>query len=226
VTDLTNDVSEDGFHEIQLSGKQLVFLFMATTVVSVVIFLCGVLVGRSVRVDRPAEGTDAVSAAAPASTDTVADAAVPPAEPPVPADEGETPLSYKRRLEGDKSPAETLKPVDSSKAPAPAPAATSDPEPPRPAPSAAREKPDRTPTPAGRDGWVVQIVALRDRQTANSIVQRLKGKDYPAFLVSPAPGAPAPVFKVQVGRYANRDEAEQIRQRLEKEEQFKPWISR
>ena len=227
MTDLTNDVSEDGFHEIQLSGKQLVFLFMATTVVSVVIFLCGVLVGRSVRVDRPAEGTDPVSAAAPASTDTVADAAVPPAEPPVPADEGETPLSYKRRLEGDKSPAETLKPVDSSKAPAPAPAATSDPEPPRPAPSAAREKPERAPTPTtGRDGWVVQIVALRDRQTANSIVQRLKGKDYPAFLVSPAPGAPAPVFKVQVGRYANRDEAEQIRQRLEKEEQFKPWISR
>ena len=36
--------TEDGFHEIQLNGKQLVFLFMAATVVSVVIFLCGVLV--------------------------------------------------------------------------------------------------------------------------------------------------------------------------------------
>ena len=35
---------DDGFHEIQLNGKQLVFLFMAATVVSVVIFLCGVLV--------------------------------------------------------------------------------------------------------------------------------------------------------------------------------------
>ena len=40
---------DDGFHEIQLNGKQLVFLFMAATVVSVVIFLCGVLVGRGVR---------------------------------------------------------------------------------------------------------------------------------------------------------------------------------
>ena len=37
---------DDGFHEIQLNGKQLVFLFMAATVVSVVIFLFGVLVGR------------------------------------------------------------------------------------------------------------------------------------------------------------------------------------
>ena len=27
-----NDLADDGFHEIQLSGKQLVFLFMATTV--------------------------------------------------------------------------------------------------------------------------------------------------------------------------------------------------
>ena len=37
-----------GFHEIQLNGKQLVFLFMAATVVAVVIFLCGVMVGRGV----------------------------------------------------------------------------------------------------------------------------------------------------------------------------------
>ena len=45
---------DDAFHEIQLNGKQLVFLFMAATVVSVVIFLCGVLVGRGVRSDREA----------------------------------------------------------------------------------------------------------------------------------------------------------------------------
>ena len=49
MSDFSNDATDDGFHEIQLSGKQLVFLFMATTVVSVVIFLCGVLVGRGVR---------------------------------------------------------------------------------------------------------------------------------------------------------------------------------
>ena len=36
-------------HEIQLNGKQLVFMFMAATVVAVVIFLSGVMVGRGVR---------------------------------------------------------------------------------------------------------------------------------------------------------------------------------
>ena len=55
-------MSDDGFHEIQLNGKQLVFLFMAATVVSVVIFLCGVMVGRGVRADRADGGsTSAIS---------------------------------------------------------------------------------------------------------------------------------------------------------------------
>ena len=36
---VTSRTHDDGFHEIQLNGKQLVFLFMAATVVSVVIFL-------------------------------------------------------------------------------------------------------------------------------------------------------------------------------------------
>ena len=40
---------DDGFHEIQLSGKQLVALFMAATVVLVATFLCGVQIGRNVR---------------------------------------------------------------------------------------------------------------------------------------------------------------------------------
>jgi hypothetical protein len=37
--------ANEGVHEIQLNGKQLVFMFMAVTVVAVVIFLCGVMVG-------------------------------------------------------------------------------------------------------------------------------------------------------------------------------------
>src|SRR5690606_3868161 len=55
---MAHDLHDDGFHEIQLSGKQLVFLFMATTVVSIVIFLCGVLVGRG----TPVRAADVASA--------------------------------------------------------------------------------------------------------------------------------------------------------------------
>ena len=54
MADPIHDQAEDGFHEIQLSGKQLVFLFMLTTVVLVVTFLSGVLVGRAVGTEDPA----------------------------------------------------------------------------------------------------------------------------------------------------------------------------
>jgi len=77
---------DDGFHEIQLNGKQLVFLFMAVTVVSVVIFLCGVLVGRGVRLDRPLSESTTVEAAsvppppAPVETSTNGSAPATPKE--------------------------------------------------------------------------------------------------------------------------------------------------
>jgi hypothetical protein len=48
---MATTTSDDTFREIQLNGKQLFFLFMAVVVVSVVIFLCGVLVGRGVRAE-------------------------------------------------------------------------------------------------------------------------------------------------------------------------------
>src|SRR6266545_8282498 len=81
------DFDEEGFHEIQLSGKQLVFLCMATTVVSIVIFLCGVLVGRGVRpVETIAEAASpSVTADAPAAEPAAPPPAALPAVPGKPA---------------------------------------------------------------------------------------------------------------------------------------------
>src|SRR5688572_13498312 len=90
--------ADEGFHEIQLSGKQLVFLFMATTVVAVVIFLCGVLVGRGVRAER-APGGDASATSAAVLPPVGGDAAPSPGR----AASGAEDLSYHRRLQGDAS---------------------------------------------------------------------------------------------------------------------------
>ena len=57
------------------------------------------------------------------------------------------------------------------------------------------------------------------------IVKRLAGKGYPAYVVAPLKGAP-PVFRVRVGKYKERNEADTVAARLQKEEQFKPWIVR
>jgi cell division septation protein DedD len=221
VSDLSHDAGEDGFHEIQLSGKQLVFLFMATTVVSVVIFLCGVLVGRGVKGDT-VNAADPVAAGS-AST-AIADVPASSTPPPVAAQDSS--LSYARRLDGEKPVKEELKPPGESKPvsepkPVPAPARSDAAPPPAPQPVAAAAA-----TTAKPGTWAVQVVALTDRAAANAVVQRLVGKGYNAFLVSPQPGAPVQNYKVQVGRYNDRAEAEQIKNRLKKEEQFEPWILR
>ena len=256
-------MSDEGFHEIQLNGKQLVFLFMATTVVVVVIFLCGVLVGRGVRGERMAPAGDASTiAAAEVMPDPRADkpatvAASTPepaaATPPAPADED---LSYYKRLEGDKPPTENLKsPTAVAAASKPATktaaAAKSNTDKPsaraseKPAGKPAADKPvaDKpvavvatarpaasaaarpTGEPAG-DGFAVQIAALREKSEADGIVKRLSDKGYQAYVMPPPSGKAAAVYRVRVGKFQNRRDAEVAAGRLEKEEQFKPWIIR
>jgi cell division septation protein DedD len=239
VAELTHD-AEDGFHEIQLSGKQLVFLFMATTVVSVVIFLCGVLVGRGVRAERG--GDEATVAAAPAVpapvTSAPATAAAPPASGEAPSPPKEDELSYHKRLQESATPAEKLKKPGEQPAPAPAAAAVEN-KPAATPPAAAKESAAKEPAaqapaaPAaasvptsGRAGnWIIQVHALQNRDAASTFVRRLTSKGYPAFLLNPAPGA-TQIYRVQIGGYRDRGEAEQVARRLEKEEQFKPAIKR
>src|SRR5688572_19933370 len=92
---------EDSFREIQLSGKALVFLFMAVTVIAVGIFLMGLLVGRGVLATR-----------GPAGVDTAAARENEPAPPPAAASSGSSTspgtagekLSYAERL-GSSEPA-------------------------------------------------------------------------------------------------------------------------
>jgi DedD protein len=228
-------LNDEGFHEIQLSGKQLVFLFMATATVLVVTFLCGVQVGRNVRTpDRPVEQADSLSsvippAASPAQAQPAAGSSGPPAsEPPAPAQEPEDELSYAKRLQADNPPAEKLKApsppaaAPTSGAKAATPAAETPAKPALATPAA--QKPAATAQSAGRPGaWIVQLTALQDRGAATAIVRRLAGRGYPAFVLDPAAGSPG-LYRVQVGGYADRAGAEQAARRLEKEEQFKPYV--
>ena len=242
---------DDGFHEIQLNGKQLVFLFMAATVVSVVIFLCGVLVGRGVRTERAGTGADASSLTAAAETvpQQPAPAAAPTpigsdptvAAPPPTVDD----LTYFDRLQ--KSSGSTAN--DELKQP-PAKAAAAAPSP-TPAPVAAEKATlaaaraparkaaaakdvaakDATITadtasaePQGQ-GYAVQVAALNVRGEADAIAKRLSSKGYAAYVLPPASGTPQ-VFRVRVGKFGTRREADAIAVRLQKEEQFKPWVTR
>src|SRR5262249_5139036 len=106
---------------------------MAATVVSVVIFLCGVLVGRGVRVERGAPDATTVASVEPVPVPAPPASTTPPPPPPAGSDPTAAPppasddLSYFSRLEKATAPQEKLKP----------------PAPERTAPAAPREKSSR-----------------------------------------------------------------------------------
>ena len=70
-------------------------------------------------------------------------------------------------------------------------------------------------------GFVVQVAAVRQRDEANAMARRLSAKGYPAFVTVAGPN-----FRVRVGKYDDRGEAESVAGRLETEERFMPWITR
>lgn len=75
-------------------------------------------------------------------------------------------------------------------------------------------------------GIVLQVAALQSIEDAKRLVKVLKERGYPVFLVSPEDAqASDNLFRVRVGPFALRDEAEKSRQRLVTEG-FKPFIKR
>jgi len=232
-------MQDEGFHEIQLNGKQLVFLFMAATVVAVVIFLCGVMVGRGVP-QRAAPASDIPQQAAidPTAGAYAAPVAVVASTGIEPTTAGET-LTYPERLSDPAPVSETLAPPAEPAAPAatprsmpPAPKPAVAPKPvPVPAPPAPAAVPPPSPAPLAVDasslteptgsGFVVQVAAVRQRAEAERIARRLSTKGYPAFVTTAGAN-----FRIRVGKYDDRRQAEAIAGRLQREEQFKPWITR
>jgi cell division septation protein DedD len=222
----------DGFHEIQLNGKQLVFLFMAATVVSVVIFLCGVLVGRGVRAERgdlaqSAENSAVSMEVAPvpaaSTTQTAANSPVnsAPGQPPTPVDE----LTYFDRLEKSTPTPEKLKPAAEKESAAEKLA----PPPSRPAPASAQPAAaaplKTTEAASSSNGWAVQVAALNVRSEADAMAKRLSSKGYSAYVVAPTSSTPA-MFRVRIGTFKTRREAEVMAATLQTAEQFKPWVTR
>jgi len=218
-----------------------------------VAFLSGVFVGRGVRIERAAAVADAGAVSPVTTPDLVASQETPPAAvgsdptaaaPPPAVDE----LSYFNRLEKQGQPEEDLKPAAGKAAPAAAAAraekprdtptqkaATVAPATPSSAPPASKASAaPAAPAPSADaslaepsgPGFVLQISALNERAPAEVIAKRLSAKGYAAYVTSPAAGAPARMYRVRIGKFKTRREAEAIAAKVEKEEQIKPWITR
>ena len=211
------DYDDGAYYEVQLNNKQLVFFFMATLAIAVVVFLCGVMVGRGVR--------DATLAAVP--NDIAAGTLTPAKRITAKAgtDKSKPKLDYPDRLETgnvqskletvkSESPETTLRKTRRDPRPKTAPKTA---PPPKPAPVRQAVTLGRAEGP-----FAVQVVALTTEDAAQSLLSRLKNKNYRAYLES---GGEAGLHRVRVGRFSTRAEAEKVVQKLRDEERFKPYIT-
>jgi DedD protein len=191
--------------EIQLTSKQLVFVFMSTVLVAVVVFLLGVWVGR---------GIDTGSMAA---TEDVVSGGVPKSEPPnpstAPAPGPGKPLTYPEALAGGGGNAPAT-PSSQSQAPPPEPPPASSPPAEPPQPEKRAEKPQPTvqkPAAPDAESWVVQVGAYSAKSGAEKTAAEFKAKGYSVTVT------PGPTFKVWIGSYPRKSDADQIASRLRKE---------
>ena len=225
-----HSMADQQFHEIQLSGKQLVFVFISAVGVAVVIFLLGVSVGRGVRGTQPA-----VNAAAGATGDTSVAAASPPAAsksgdltyhdvltgkdgkaapPPVAAPPPPAPAeAAPQAAPAATPPAPEVKSAEARKTPPPATAEAK--------PAATKAAPDTKATASGP--LFLQFGGYNSKENAESHVQQLKAQGFTAFVFQNT--GPGPRFRVRMGPYADKAEADKQAARLSAAGQ-KPFITR
>jgi DedD protein len=208
-----DDSGEKGYYEIQMDNKQLAFVFVAAVALLVFIFLLGVHTGRGVRkadeesaaVSEPAQQAPAAQLAETKPTKDLEffqeysksgskQAGGEPSEsaaPPSGAGSTQPPPSNPEAT----PPASAAKPE-----PTPAPAASE--PPPQKVPTAATQPP-----PAGGD-FVIQVLSTADAAKANALMSQLKSRGFPAFIQPVSTGA-GTTYRVRVGPYPSRSDAEQ-----------------
>jgi DedD protein len=237
-------MTEPTFREIQLTRKQLFFIFVASVVFAVIVFLLGVSLGRRLPTTEAGRGSGT------AVTENMPPEDMPPATVLTPEDQ-----QYANELQGRgpvppatpvPPPSAEAKPVDplpgpgkpeaaSSSAPTvTAPAGTTaapasgSPQPPAAAGGRAAGSGEggRSAAPAegaaapAAGGWFVQIDAFRSRENADARVRQLKTQGHAAFV---SPGGS--LFRVRVGPFSDRAEADKSAAAL-RQDGYRPSITR
>jgi DedD protein len=186
--------------ERKLSAWHLALVFLAGVAVCAIFFSLGFLVGSNERSGRMAPETERVT---PTGN-------VPPAvNAPLETEQ----VGVKEAPKADASEAAPAK-----QEPSPAPVSAPSPRPKHSATSAAAAAPS--------GGYAIQVAAMGTRGDAEALVNVLKMRGYRVLLVAPGQSRAADnLYRVQVGPFSSRDQAEKVRAKLS-QEGFKPFIRR
>jgi len=74
--------------------------------------------------------------------------------------------------------------------------------------------------------FTIQIAALSDPSRAKEAVEKLKATGMPAYLVNPPASDPDALYRVRVGLYDSREEAQKVAATLEASRGEKLWVTR
>jgi len=176
------------YRELQISSSSLIFIFMAIIVLGIVIFLLGVSVGK--------KQTQIVSAAQLPPGETIKKVTTEKPQPVI--QEPKDPIdeeieSFKENK--DKEPAE--KP---------------------PVKKVEKPKPIPPPPQVKKNLFYIQVGAYRNKTGAETYATELTEKGYDARIYEPGPTDRNQLYKIRVGGFGTRAEAEQVLARLAAEE--------
>jgi DedD protein len=195
------------------SARYMIVIFLVCVATCGVFFSLGFLVGYNERGSHSDLPTEAVSSPP----------AIPPTVNPPPDSAPPAPQDPAGHAAADSPPETEVIPPGGAPRPATQRADASPPQ------TAAKpnSNPSTAPSPsAGQvgEGITLQVAALRTKQDAEALVDILKGRGYPVFLVTPEYAhADDNLFRVQVGPFRSRADADKVHDKLV-QEGFKPFI--
>lgn len=204
------DSSQDT--EITLGTAKLLGLFFALVMVCAVFFALGYTLGR--KSDVGLASSAAIPLQAPPSASKPGSSASPAVQP----------MTFYKAVEQKDANAQLIPATDAVPAPPASPDQSTPPAPGAPASSASPQSASSQNTssqnigppdpmaaiPAG--GYFVQVAAVSKQEDAQSLVDALKQKQYPAFVA--ANSSSDNLFRVQMGPFSDIKEAENMRTRL------------
>jgi DedD protein len=211
------DHSDRRQDEKGLSARYLILVFLVGVAACAVFFSLGFLVGYNERTSKSAGAAEQVtpSGIIPPTVNAPLETAPSTGNEPAPASarerapQGSLPDAAEQRLASDRAAVQ----APGSPSPPPSTRAAAASVPARSAPSREVEA-----------GYTVQVAASRDKQDAEKLVKELKSRGFAVFVVRPEYSeARDNLYRVQVGPFATREEAQKVREQIAREG-FKPFI--
>ncbi len=187
------------FREIQVSSTQLAIIFLGILAIGVVIFLLGVSVGK-----KHAQVAKQANVIAQKEPEQIKEKIV--SLPQTKPDQGaarET-VDKSTQAQPDAAPVKTSlvpkKPADKTR--------------PETKPEEAGAPAESVPPPLQKNLFYVQVGAVAERQGAQDTAQRFRKLGYPVVVMDPQPTDKKPVFRVRIGGFVTREQAEEARSKL------------